>query len=80
MMGNGISLTALLALLLNLIGGLAALAGMILVGFCGGVDLAGLGDGRSFGYLLVCVGLCLVFGAVLLTRLARHRDMPESQG
>jgi hypothetical protein len=61
------------AIAIYLIGGVAAFGGLGLVGFMKGRDLLGLGDGRSIGFLFLCVGLCLSILGVLLMRIFRNR-------
>jgi len=38
-------------------------------------DLFGWGEGRSIGYLSLCVGLCLSILGVLLMRVFRNRGL-----
>ncbi|BCR06934.1 hypothetical protein DESUT3_40030 [Desulfuromonas versatilis] len=66
---------AIVAFALFIIGGLGTFAGMGLIAFMAGSDLWGWGDGRSIGYLLVCVGLCLSILGVLCMRIFRNRDL-----
>jgi hypothetical protein len=61
------------ALVVYIIGGIAAFGGLGLVVFMKGRDLWGWGEGRSIGYLFLCAGLCLSVMGVLLMRLFRNR-------
>jgi hypothetical protein len=71
---QGITL-ALCAFAFYLIGGIGTFGGLALIGFMQGRDLWGLGDGRSLGYLFVCIGLCLSILGVLLMRFFRNRGL-----
>lgn len=62
-----------IGLILNALGGAAALWGVYLITFKSGVDMFGWGDAKTFGYLFFCVGLCFVFAGVLLARYTRSR-------
>jgi hypothetical protein len=64
---------ASLAMLVYIFGGLATFAGIILIILMKGRDLWGLGDGSSFGYLLVCVGLLFSILGVAVMRFLRNR-------
>ncbi len=64
---------AVTALAFYIIGGIGTFAGLGLIGFMNGRDLWGWGDGRSIGYLFLCVGLCLSIIGVLLMRIVRNR-------
>ncbi len=64
---------AVVALAIYIIGGIGTFAGLGLIGFMKGRDLWGWGDGRSIGYLFLCVGLCLSIMGVLLMRIVRNR-------
>ena len=61
------------ALVVYIIGGIAAFGGLGLIVFMKGRDLWGWGEGRSIGYLFLCAGLCLSVLGVLLMRLFRNR-------
>lgn len=63
----------IVGLVLNVLGGISALFGVYLVAFKTGVEMFGWGEARSFGYLFLCVGLCFVFGGVLLASYVRSR-------
>jgi hypothetical protein len=60
-------------ILIYLLGGLIVFAGIPLITLMHGINLFGWGDGRTIGYLALCVGLCFVFGSILMVRLARNR-------
>jgi hypothetical protein len=61
------------ALVVYIIGGIAAFGGMGMVVFMKGEDLWGWGDGRSIGFLFLCAGLCISVMGVLLMRIFRNR-------
>jgi len=63
------------ALLIYLVGGLATFGGVGLIVFMKSKDLFGWGDGRSIGYLFLCVGLALSVLGVLLMRILRNRRL-----
>ena len=58
-----------------IVGGLATFGGLALMALMHGRDLLGWGDGRSIGYLFLCVGLSLSILGVLLMRIFRNRGM-----
>lgn len=62
-----------LALFIYVVGGLGTFAGLGLIAFMKGTDLWGWGEGRSLGYLLLCVGLSLSILGVLFMRILRNR-------
>ena len=66
---------AILAFGLYLIGGIGTFGGIALILLMKGRDLLGWGDGRSIGYLFLCVGLCLSILGVLLMRIFRNRGL-----
>lgn len=66
---------ALWAMGLYVLGGAGTFGGLALIGFRNGQDFLGLGDGRSIGYLFLCVGLCLSIFGVLLMRIFRNRGI-----
>jgi hypothetical protein len=66
-------LGAVLALATFIFGGILTFGGLALIGFMKGRDLFGLGEGRSFGILLFCVGLVLSILGVFIMRLVRNR-------
>jgi hypothetical protein len=55
------------------LGGIATFSGLFLVGFMSGQDLLGWGDGKSLGYLFICVGLCMSIAAVMFMKTLRSR-------
>ena len=69
---RGIAL-GVVSLVVYIIGGLAAFGGLGLIAFMKGRDLWGWGDGRSIGYLFLCVGVCFSVIGVLLMRIFRNR-------
>jgi hypothetical protein len=62
-----------LALTIYIVGGLGIFSGMGLIAFMKGQDLWGWGEGRSIGYLFLCVGAGLSVMGVLLMRIFRNR-------
>ena len=71
---QGIGL-AVIAFVSYIAGGIGCFSGIGLIVFMQGRNLLGWGDGRSIGYLLTCVGLCLSVLGVLLMRLFRNRGL-----
>lgn len=71
---QGIGL-ALIAFAVYIIGGIGTFGGLALIFFMKNKDLWGLGEGRSIGYLFLCVGLCLSILGVLLMRIFRNRGL-----
>lgn len=66
---------AVIAFAAYIIGGIGTFGGFALIYFMKNKNLWSLGDGRSIGYLLLCVGLCLSILGVLLMRLFRNRGL-----
>jgi hypothetical protein len=66
-------LGAVLALSIFILGGIFTFTGLGLIAFMKGRDLYGLGEGRSFGILLVFVGLIASILGVFVMRLVRNR-------
>jgi len=64
---------AIFALSTFILGGVLTFSGLGLIAFMKGRDLFGLGEGRSFGILLVCVGLLASILGVLIMRIMRNR-------
>ena len=71
---QGIGL-ALIAFAVYIIGGIGTFGGLALIFFMKNKDLWGWGEGRSIGYLFLCVGLCLSIMGVILMRLFRNRGL-----
>lgn len=71
---QGIAL-ALLAFGIYIIGGIGTFSGVALILLMKGRDLLGWGEGRSIGYLFLCVGLCFSILGVLLMRIFRNRGL-----
>lgn len=71
---QGIGL-AIIAFAVYIIGGIGTFGGLALIFLMKNKDLWGLGEGRSLGYLLLCVGLCLSILGVLLMRVFRNRGL-----
>ncbi len=63
------------ALAVYISGGIGVFGGIWLIVFRRGVDLMGLGEGHTIGYLLLCVGAALSIIGVLLMRLFRNRGI-----
>jgi len=72
-MGKGSGL-GIAALVIYMFGGIAMFGGILLAFFMKGRDLFGLGDGRSIGWVFLCVGLCFSMLGVILMRLFRNRS------
>ena len=68
-------LLATVAIVVYIAGGLGTFAGLGLIFFMKGKDLYGWGDGRSLGYLFLCIGLALSVLGVLLMRIFRNRGV-----
>jgi hypothetical protein len=64
---------AIFALTIFILGGVLTFTGLGLIAFMKGRDLFGLGEGRSFGILLFCIGLLSSIIGVLVMRLVRNR-------
>lgn len=64
---------AVFALSTFIIGGLLTFTGLGLIAFMKYKDLLGLGEGRSIGILLVCVGLIASIMGVLVMRIVNNR-------
>jgi hypothetical protein len=66
---------AVAAFAVYIIGGISAFGGMALIFFMKGKDLLGWGEGRTIGYLFLCVGACLSVMGVFLMRIFRNRGL-----
>ena len=71
---QGIGL-ALVAFAIYILGGIGTFGGLALIAFMNGKDLFGLGDGRSIGYLFLCVGMVFSVLGVLFMRVFRNRKL-----
>ncbi len=71
---QGIGL-AIIAFAVYIAGGIGTFGGLALIFLMKNKDLLGLGEGRSIGYLFLCVGLCLSILGVLLMRVFRNRGL-----
>jgi hypothetical protein len=71
---QGIGL-AVVAFAVYIIGGIGTFGGLGLIFLMKNKDLWGWGEGRSIGYLFLCVGLCLSVFGVLLMRVFRNRGL-----
>jgi hypothetical protein len=68
--GSGLAVAAFVT---YIIGGIGTFGGLVCIAFLNGYNLYGMGDGRSIGYLFLCVGLCLSIMGVLMMRIFRNR-------
>lgn len=66
---------AVVAMGLYIIGGILTFFGLYLIAFMHGSDFLGWGEGRSLGYLFLCVGLGLSIIGVLFMRIFRNRGL-----
>jgi len=64
---------AVFALSVFILGGISTFTGLGLIAFMKNRDLFGWGEGRSFGILLLCLGLLSSILGVLVMRLVRNR-------
>ena len=71
---QGIGL-AVVAFAIYILGGIGTFGGLALIAFMNGKDLFGLGDGRSIGYLFLCVGMVFSVLGVLFMRVFRNRKL-----
>lgn len=63
------------ALGIYLLGGVGVFGGIGLIAFMKGHNLWGWGDGRTIGYLLLCVGTAFSLLGVILMRIFRNRGL-----
>ncbi len=66
---------AVVAFAVYILGGISAFGGLALIFLMKGRDLFGWGEGRTIGYLFLCVGACLSVLGVLLMRIFRNRGL-----
>lgn len=71
---QGISL-AMVAFAVYLAGGLGCFGGIGLILLMKGRDLWGWGEGRTIGYLILCVGVAFSILGVFLMRIFRNRGV-----
>jgi hypothetical protein len=71
---QGITL-AIIAFSVYILGGIGCFGGVALIVLMKGRDLWGWGDGRTIGYVAVCVGVSLSVLGVLLMRIFRNRGL-----
>lgn len=64
---------AIFALSTFIIGGVLTFTGLALIALMKNKDLLGLGEGRSIGILLFCLGLLASILGVLIMRIVRNR-------
>lgn len=64
---------AIIAFSVYIIGGIGCFSGISLILTMNGRDLWGCGDGRTIGYLFLCVGMALSILGVLFMRIFRNR-------
>jgi hypothetical protein len=65
----------LAALGIYLVGGIGVFGGIGLIAFAKGYNLWGWGDGRTIGYLLLCVGTAFSLLGVIMMRIFRNRGL-----
>lgn len=63
------------ALTLYVIGGVGAFVGIAMIAVMRGEPFLDWGEGRSVGYLFLCVGLSLTILGVLMMRILRNRHL-----
>lgn len=64
---------AVIAFSVYILGGIGCFGGVALIVLMKGRDLWGWGDGRTIGYVAVCVGVTFSILGVLLMRIFRNR-------
>jgi hypothetical protein len=62
------------ALAVYILGGIVTFGAIAMIGLLGGRDLAGMGEGRSLGYVVLVLGFFLSIMGVLLMRIFRNRS------
>ncbi len=62
------------ALVVYVLGGIVTFVAIAMIGLLGGKELAGIGEGRSLGYVVLCVGFFLSILGVMLMRIFRNRS------
>ncbi len=65
----------LVALGLYIVGGVATFGGLAMIVVMQNHYVAGIGDAGTFGYVFVCVGLCVSIAGVLCMRVLRNRRL-----
>lgn len=63
-----------IALLLYIVGGLAVMAGLVMIGILGSQDLWGLGEAKGLGYMAFGLGIIFSILGVLIMRIMRNRQ------
>jgi hypothetical protein len=66
---------AVIAFSVYILGGIGCFGGVALILLMKGRNLWGWGDGRTIGYVAVCVGVTLSLLGVLLMRIFRNRGL-----
>ena len=61
------------ALLIYILGGLAVMLGLAMIGIIGSQDFFGLGEARGLGYLAFGLGIIFSILGVLIMRIMRNR-------
>ena len=62
------------ALALYIVGGLAVMAGLVMIGILGEQDLWGWGEARGMGYMAFGLGIIASVLGVLIMRIMRNRQ------
>ena len=60
-------------LLIYILGGLAVMLGLAMIGIIGSQDFLGLGEARGLGYLAFGMGIIFSILGVLIMRIMRNR-------
>ncbi len=61
------------ALGIYVLGGVVTFGAIAMIALLSGKDVAGLGDGRSIGYVVLCIGFFLSIMGVMVMRIFRNR-------